>query len=854
MPAPAPDREEIKIQSQRSEAIEALQQYKTLNCDEKGKVRGANNMTKPEIEGMKELREKCKSEGWIVYSTDKSGRMVADTQQNYLRKLNEGQQDRRATPDEVKEAENECNNAMKQVIKVFGMGGEDTNKVKRFREAYTMGSGTVPPVIGLRKDHKGGEDPPLREVCQAREAPNSRLSTYLSGLLYRVAEQADEEQKTVLKSTEDTLRMVMDANEGIRETEEEWRRMEVRQEGRRMNPRRRCKRMEPGQDQELNMREQQETVLQWQERSVEVGSMDVKKLYPSITTDTAFSAVEMAVEESNIQFQGMDMREAGKLVRILGEEGEIERRGMDRYIMRRKTEGQGRPPTLGYLDKKENDNKWEPPQMQPNIGMKKKITAYMLALLVRLCIKNHFYQKGGVIYYQIEGLPIGLELAGAVAGVVMLIWDRMFLKRLGELGIPPIAYGRYVDDEDLVMRTIKKGVTYRRGELVMGEDTNEEGDVRTFRILREIGDEIMEDIKLTFETPSMCAEGKMPILDTRMWIERGKGWENEEGGETVDQVRFEFYRKPMCTPLTVLKRSAMGNKEKRQTCMMETYRRFKNTHPDLPVENRNHHVSTYMKSLQISGWSAEDRLEITTGAKKLYDGQLEKHRRGEQNLYRNKEEREKQKEGKLGGGRWFMKGGNLSLYKVPYTPKNELANKLREIMKKGAEGGGIRILVKPGPKILGLVSKPNPQADTCKELEVTPEGRLNSPWSPGPISRPSVNYRIDCLNCERGGETVTYFGETGLSCYGRALRHAETVRYSPDTSFMVKHNEEKHVGDPSHFRMAVTSSHFKARGRQVREGINISRVVTDKTLNSKREWLQPHLVSWRATVGLENDE
>ncbi len=85
-----------------------------------------------------------------------------------------------------------------------------------------------------------------------------------------------------------------------------------------------------------------------------------------------------------------------------------------------------------------------------------------------------------------------------------------------------------------------------------------------------------------------------------------------------------------------------------------------------------------------------------------------------------------------------MKGGNLSLYKVPYTPKNELANKLREIMKKGAEGGGIRILVKPGPKILGLVSKPNPQADTCKELEVTPEGRLNSPWSPGPISRPSV--------------------------------------------------------------------------------------------------------------------
>ena len=217
-------------------------------------------------------------------------------------------------------------------------------------------------------------------------------------------------------------------------------------------------------------------------------------------------------------------------------------------------------------------------------------------------------------------------------------------------------------------------------------------------------------------------------------------------------------------------------------------------------------------------------------------------------------EREQQKRGKLGGGLWFMKGGNLSLYKVPYTPGNKLANNLRDTMRRGAEGGGVRMLIKPGPKILSLVSEPNPQGDTSKEIEITPEGRLNSSWTPGPLSRPSVNYKIDCIECERGGETVTYFGETGISCFGRAQKHAETIRYNPEGSFMKKHNNEKHVDKPSHFKMTVMTSHPRARGRQVREGINISRISTDKTLNSKREWLQPHIVSWRASSGLEEED
>ena len=55
---------------------------------------------------------------------------------------------------------------------------------------------------------------------------------------------------------------------------------------------------------------------------------------------------------------------------------------------------------------------------------------YRVAMMAVL--QNHTYQFNKEARLQSDGGPIGLELAGAMARVVMLWWDRQFLK-LAEL-------------------------------------------------------------------------------------------------------------------------------------------------------------------------------------------------------------------------------------------------------------------------------------------------------------------------------------------------------------------------------------------------------------------------------------
>ena len=321
MPAPAPDREEIMIQAQKTELLETIQEFRRNNCDHKGRVKGSNNLTKQEMEGWEEIKEKMRDSDWMICSTDKSNRLCSDTQQNYTNKLTQGQEDRVAQELDIRNSEQSCNNLMKQLVRIFGLGAGDDRKLERFRRATTMENGTVPPVVGLRKDHKGGEDPPMREVCQAQEAPNSRLSNFISSILYRIIEEKESKEGTALRSTEDALRMVMDCNKKVKEQEEGWRKAEETLGGRRVNPGRRSRQQthqtDPALTQARDLLGRKEEQLSWQEETLEVGSMDVEKLYPAITHNTAFNATEKAALESNIHFLWVNREEVGRLICIL---------------------------------------------------------------------------------------------------------------------------------------------------------------------------------------------------------------------------------------------------------------------------------------------------------------------------------------------------------------------------------------------------------------------------------------------------------------------------------------------------------------------------------------------------------
>ena len=83
---------------------------------------------------------------------------------------------------------------------------------------------------------------------------------------------------------------------------------------------------------------------------------------------------------------------------------------------------------------------------------------------------------------------------------------------------------RYVDDINMVIEYIRGNYEYRSGKLERkeGPKMTVEKDKKMFEIKRKIGNEIHESIQLTNDTPSENEDKKVPILDLKCWVGKGK--------------------------------------------------------------------------------------------------------------------------------------------------------------------------------------------------------------------------------------------------------------------------------------------------------------------------------------------
>ena len=61
----------------------------------------------------------------------------------------------------------------------------------RIAHASTATNVPAPPLYGLRKTHKPVRNPPVRPVCGANSAPNSRLGHFLSKVVNNYANWAE---------------------------------------------------------------------------------------------------------------------------------------------------------------------------------------------------------------------------------------------------------------------------------------------------------------------------------------------------------------------------------------------------------------------------------------------------------------------------------------------------------------------------------------------------------------------------------------------------------------------------------------------------------------------------------------
>ena len=260
----------------------------------------------------------------------------------------------------------------------------------------------------------------------------------------------------------------------------------------------------------------------------------------------------------------------------------------------------------------------------------------------------------------VHGGAIGVKAAEDIAALFMIWWDREFKKGVSDREIYMKLYTRYVDDENIVCKSIR----------ITG--TNMPPDEQTMKFLQQIGNEIHPSIQLTVDFPSNNNNGRVPVLDTEQWIQ-----EVEHNGEKKPQILFSHYGKPMASKMLIHRSSAQPINTKLNILVADLVRVMRNVSRKCPVDERNEKIQTFIKRMHFSGYSKKEQVQVYQKAKQRYSDMLTKNDQGIQPMYRgrdwNREERQRSKSEKRRN--WFKKGNNSeAVLFVDATPNEELAN------------------------------------------------------------------------------------------------------------------------------------------------------------------------------------
>ena len=93
-------------------------------------------------------------------------------------------------------------------------------------------------------------------------------------------------------------------------------------------------------------------------------------------------------------------------------------------------------------------------------------------------------------------------------------------------------------------------------------------DSRLARVLKDIANQVTAGIEIEADYPSKNFDGKMPILDTKVWMAEG-------------EIMFKHYEKPMSSKDVLHAKSAQSMTCKRSVHVQEVLRRMLNTSPKL---------------------------------------------------------------------------------------------------------------------------------------------------------------------------------------------------------------------------------------------------------------------------------
>ena len=134
-------------------------------------------------------------------------------------------------------------------------------------------------------------------------------------------------------------------------------------------------------------------------------------------------------------------------------------------------------------------------------------------------------------------------------------------------------YERYIDDSNQVAVVPPPGATYDENQKKVIVDENlidilENDDERTARVLVKIANSILPGIVMECDVPSRSSEGKLAILDMKVWIEQENG-----------NIMFQHYEKPTASHNIMHANSAQSISCRNSVHTQEILRRLFNSFP-----------------------------------------------------------------------------------------------------------------------------------------------------------------------------------------------------------------------------------------------------------------------------------
>ena len=332
---------------------------------------------------------------------------------------------------------------------------------------------------------------------------------------------------------------------------------------------------------------------------------------------------------------------------------------------------------------------------------------------------------------------------------------------------------------------------------------------------------VLEELNLC--CPSLHSSGRMPLLDTQVWVEGGR-------------VLYEHYRKPVANPLLMLEISAMPAKMKRTALAQEVVRIRRNMHPGLPWESTVVHLDDFSQRMRASGYNEDYRLQVIKSGVEGFDRMMEASKNGGRpvNRARTWEQDRRQKKKELQKNNWYRQGGyDVPLF-VPHTPGGELAKRMRAKEGENNQGRTIRfkIIEKGGVTLEKKLRRSNPWAGgKCGRAMCFP---CQGPKG-GNCWREGVTYSLWCEEC--GEKVAAYQGETGRNGFTRGREHLESLEAkNEDKSVLWLHSIFHHQRrEDVPYSMRVTGGYKDSLDRQVMERVHISNWRGPVRMNRKNE-------------------